>query len=331
MTQVKCPIWGSEAQIISGYSNRDGAGVSSLRAGGDYFISRSASVNIQSSSDDLKIKISFEIARQNAMGFVPEILTTTIDSIERQRAATVDERANLLLRYFVRETKHIGQSLAGYTVQKRYEQSNIIGSYAAVGPKADILYAWSGSTKSDEIVFLVDMLVERGAIRIDKNNLIPDVTVLARGFELVSAAVSEPDLEQAFVAMWFHDSMHEVYEIGIDAAVRAAGFRPLRIDRKEHINKIDDEIIAEIRRSRFLIADFTSEPGSPRGGVYFEAGFALALGKPVIWTCRQDLLEHVHFDIRQFNQIVWSDATELAERLTNRIGAVLGQGPLRIG
>ena len=111
--------------------------------------------------------------------------------------------------------------------------------------------------------------------------------------------------------------------------MRASGFRPLRIDRKEHVNKIDDEIIAEIRRSRFLVADFTCHPGSPRGGVYFEAGFALALGKPVIWTCRNDLIEHVHFDTRQFNHIVWASAEDLAERLRNRIGAVIGQGPLR--
>ena len=32
---------------------------------------------------------------------------------------------------------------------------------------------------------------------------------------------------------------------------------PVRIDQKERLNKIDDEIIAEIRRSRFLVADFT--------------------------------------------------------------------------
>jgi hypothetical protein len=34
-------------------------------------------------------------------------------------------------------------------------------------------------------------------------------------------------------------------------AIRDSGYEPMRIDRKEHINKIDDEIIAEIRRSCF--------------------------------------------------------------------------------
>jgi hypothetical protein len=94
------------------------------------------------------------------------------------------------------------------------------------------------------------------------------------------------------------------------------------------VNKIDDEIIAEIRRSRFVVADFTSEPEKPRGGVYFEAGFAQGLNTPVIWTCREDMLGSVHFDTRQFNHIAWTSPQDLRAKLKNRIGAVLGQGPL---
>ena len=50
----------------------------------------------------------------------------------------------------------------------------------------------------------------------------------------------------------------------------------------EHINKIRDEIISQITRSKFLIADFTGH----RGGVYFEAGLAMGLRRSVrtnIW------------------------------------------------
>src|SRR5436305_13402542 len=99
--------------------------------------------------------------------------------------------------------------------------------------------------------------------------------------------------------------MKRSLRFGFDRAVRDAGYRPLRIDRKEHNNKIDDEIVAEIRRSKFVIADFTSEPDRPRGGVYFEAGYAMGFGTPVIWTCKEDLISQVHFDTRQFNHIIW--------------------------
>ena len=89
----------------------------------------------------------------------------------------------------------------------------------------------------------------------------------------------------------------------------------MRIDSKEHSNKIDDEIIAEIRRSRFVVADFTSEEDKPRGGVYYEAGFAMGLNIPVIWTCRADMIGNVHFDTRQFNHITWDDPEDLRVKL----------------
>jgi hypothetical protein len=128
---------------------------------------------------------------------------------------------------------------------------------------------------------------------------------------------------QAFVAMWFHKDLETAYSDGIEPAVRAAGYDPMLIRDKEHAGKIDDEIIAEIRRSAFLIADFTGH----RGGVYFEAGYAMGRGLPVIWMCRKDDLDKLHFDIRQYNCIDWSEPIELAKRLQKRIEALLGRGP----
>ena len=127
------------------------------------------------------------------------------------------------------------------------------------------------------------------------------------------------------------------YENGVKLAVQDAGYEPVRIDRREHSNKIDDEIISEIRRSRFVIADFTCgtvtsegrEVAIPRGGVYYETGFAQGLGLPVIWTCRKDQIDQVHFDTRQFNHILWTEPHDLREKLRNRVGAVIGDGPLR--
>lgn len=126
---------------------------------------------------------------------------------------------------------------------------------------------------------------------------------------------------QAFVAMAYAPEMQAAYDDGIEVGVRAAGYEPKRIDRIEFNNKIDDEIIAEIRKSRFLVADFTKH----RGGVYFEAGFALGLGMQVIWTCRNDDVSELHFDTRQYNHIVWSNPGELALRLEQRIEATLGR------
>ena len=111
------------------------------------------------------------------------------------------------------------------------------------------------------------------------------------------------DSSQAFVAMWFSDSTRPVWEDGIELAIKNTGYKPKRIDKKEHVNKIDDEVIAEIRRSRFVVADFTHGRGGARGGVYYEAGFAHGLNIPVIFTCRKNALKRIHFDTRQYNHI----------------------------
>ena len=134
------------------------------------------------------------------------------------------------------------------------------------------------------------------------------------------------DSSQGFVAMWFNDEMQNVYDNFISPAISEAGYKPHKVDQREHNDKIDDEIIAQIRRSRFIIADFTGQ----RGGVYYEAGFARGLGLEVIWTCRDDDIDNLHFDIRQYNCIVWNnnDLNDFSRRLTNRIESVLGHGPV---
>lgn len=128
--------------------------------------------------------------------------------------------------------------------------------------------------------------------------------------------------DQAFVAMWFNPELDSLWHDGLKPGVEAAGYRPLRIDMAEHNGKIDDLIIAEIKRSGLVVADFTGQ----RQSVYFEAGFAYGLGIPVIWTCHRDWIEQAHFDTRQYNHITWTEPSDLAVSLTARIAATL---PLR--
>ncbi len=126
-----------------------------------------------------------------------------------------------------------------------------------------------------------------------------------------------------FCAMWFNPDVLPLWTDVIEPATRDAGYEPLRIDSKQHNGKIDDEIMASIRASRFVVSDFTGN----RGGVYYEAGFAHGLGLPVIFMCREG--DELHFDIRQYNCIFWrtDDLADAREKLKNRILATLGQGP----
>jgi len=120
--------------------------------------------------------------------------------------------------------------------------------------------------------------------------------------------------------MWFDPSMNEVFDLGISPAVTDCGFSiPLRIDRKEHNNQITDEIMAAIRDSQFMIADFTGH----RSGVYYEAGFARGLGREIIYCCREDAFKERHFDTSVISHVVWTDVHDLRKKLADRIKATI--------
>ncbi len=149
------------------------------------------------------------------------------------------------------------------------------------------------------------------------------ITVL--GYQHVAEQLAKKDLSQCFVAMWFDDSMNQTYEEGIKKAVEGCGYTPLRIDKKLDVNKIDDEIIAEIRRSRFVVADFTHDAEkSVRGSVYYEAGFAYGLGLEVIYSCRKAPQNELNFDTRQYYHILWESPEDLCKQLRDRIRARVG-------
>jgi len=140
-----------------------------------------------------------------------------------------------------------------------------------------------------------------------------------RGWQRISALqTTMAKSRQAFVAMWFDPSLDAVWEHGFRRGIEATGrFDPVRADLVQHNDRIDDWIIATIRQSGLLVADFTGN----RAGVYFEAGLAMGLGIPVIWTCKEDRIREVHFDTRQYNHILWTTPEDLCEKLRLRIVA----------
>ena len=125
--------------------------------------------------------------------------------------------------------------------------------------------------------------------------------------------------KQVFVAMWFNAETNEAYQHGIKKGIEDAGYKPFRVDQEPHNDKICDLIVAKIKQSRFLVADVTGQSK----GVYFEAGLMMGLGREVIFTCRRDEIENLHFDTRQYNHIVWDKPDDLRTQLTFRIQATI--------
>lgn len=128
---------------------------------------------------------------------------------------------------------------------------------------------------------------------------------------------------QAFVAMSFKDDLTEVWTDAFYPALNQVGYDPLRVDTTPTNHKIDNKIVADIRKSGLVVADFTGQSN----GVYFEAGFAEGLGIDVIYSVQETDITNLHFDTRQYNHIVWKDLSDLKKQLIDRIEATLPNRP----
>ncbi|HWG75494.1 MAG TPA: hypothetical protein VN660_01735 [Steroidobacteraceae bacterium] len=142
-----------------------------------------------------------------------------------------------------------------------------------------------------------------------------------QGWEAAARLLDKTEASNVgFVAMAFREDMLALYREAFAPAIVKAGFEPHLANDPPHNDQIDARIVTELKRCRFLVADVTGA----NTGVYFEAGYALGFGRPVIWTCREgSARSDMHFDTRQYNHILWRDAAHLAEELYYRIEATI--------
>ncbi|HTV04583.1 MAG TPA: nucleoside 2-deoxyribosyltransferase [Acidobacteriaceae bacterium] len=236
--------------------------------------------------------------------FFPVYTDEDLSKIIESRDPSVREKIQLLLGYLGSLTDFPGQQI-------RFDSTH---DYSVLSAKNDEEALFYLHALEDEHLIAVDWLVDADT----------PCTITTTGWqELERIEQSGAESLNAFVAMWFDPSQTDA-KVAIQSAIRDSGYKPIRIDEVEHANRIDDEIIAQIRQSKFLVADFTGQ----RNGVYFEAGFMLGLGRPVIWLCDESDFANIHFDTRQYNVIVYGDHETLRSKLQFRIEAIMGKGPL---
>ncbi len=336
MESQQCPIWGTECESIT---QDEGSVIvtDSPRAGGSYQLYDDAASELGNLTDDEKARLTTLLVRQRRLGNdCPRIDTDVIVVAKSAGRARMEERLTNLLRYMINSTAKAGLPIEiGWDINRgdRVNQAEEAQGWQ----NTQFALAYSESADFDELGYLTDSLTERGYI--EKGIHLRSYAMVFPGFLCIVTAGgyiaieelhTERQSDQCFVAMWFNEATDALYDRAIAPAVRAAGYQPLRIDQKaDFLGKIDDQIIAEIRRSRFVIADFTHGDGGVRGSVYYEVGFAQGLDIPVIFTCRADQLDDLHFDTNHFLHLSWprGHAEALIEPLKNRILANIGEGP----
>jgi hypothetical protein len=126
------------------------------------------------------------------------------------------------------------------------------------------------------------------------------------------------------------EDVDQIYDRAIRPVLEELRIRPVRVDRIEHNDDIDDTILALINRSELCIADLTYA----RPSVYYEAGVVHGLARPVVYIARSDHFRdkdsdsfgnlRVHFDLQMKNVIAWTGANEaFRKRLRRRLKRVI--------
>lgn len=122
------------------------------------------------------------------------------------------------------------------------------------------------------------------------------------------------------------EDVDAVYDSCVVPTLNRLSIQPLRVDRIEHNDDIDNKIMDLLVACDLALVDLTYA----RPSVYFEAGYAAGLSKPVVYTARSDHfrardddpagLLRVHFDLQMKNIVAWTKPnTAYSTRLERRL------------
>ncbi len=109
-----------------------------------------------------------------------------------------------------------------------------------------------------------------------------------------------------FVLMPFEETFGDVYKLGIKPACKDAGAYCERLDEQIFHENMLDRIYNQIAKADLIIADMSKR----NPNVFYEAGYAHALGKRVI-LMTQDA-DDIPFDLKHYPHIVY-DNRKIAE------------------
>ena len=162
--------------------------------------------------------------------------------------------------------------------------------------------------------------------------------ITPKGWKFLEGGGTQSSSRSVFVAMWFAEFTRPLREV-IRKVLENKGYDPVFVDelptrsnltpeQKHDLaanSTIDDMIIANIRRAKFVIADLSCLPGermtsriykrydgTPEtrdivcAGAYFEAGYATALDKPIIYLVNGK--QKPHFDVNHIPYITWDES-----------------------
>jgi hypothetical protein len=121
-----------------------------------------------------------------------------------------------------------------------------------------------------------------------------------------------------FVIMPFGKEHVDTYDAIRRAVLKVnPDFTVDRVDEKPGVLQIMQDVWTSLESARLIICDLTDE----RQNVYYELGYAHALGKPAICVAREQT--KIHFDVSGFRVTKFGTYRELEEQLAREMAACL--------
>ena len=343
---ARCPLWSTFAFVKPDDSGKT---VASPRAGGLFRPDAHTEPKLASLTPEEKGDLSYGIYQHNRRYRLFERLwwltgpyrnwSEDADTVAAYQPLDLDAKH---LEFLLAQQPTTEERILGYMQELVRQQAqtrpNLIRLPANLGVM-DLLQAASGCREcwgEDELQDFHAYAEKQGWIW---RNPSGHIRVHLSGHMYVDEHTRRESLsQQGFIAMWFNEDVIRQIAPTIEKAIQDAGYTPLLIVRDLSTHSIPDQIVHQLRQSRFVVADLTSHflgDGDELGrrNVYYESGFAAGADLEVIFTCRKNCYApaKVASDIRHFNVVCWDDQDleSFRQELQARILARVRPGPAR--
>jgi nucleoside 2-deoxyribosyltransferase len=290
---------------------------------GEFVIEKSLQAILDSNQYN-QLRIGSWIREQNSSGITPELNAIDFANLISLKDKKINQKYELLLKYVYSEK----------TIQIQLADLN----------RLYLVLFWCEDIK--EFNMLLSKAVELNHLKLKFDGMsVKEYIITYDGKEFIENLGLDNNSNKIFMAFHFTEEMKKEFESTIKRAVIDSSEGKLEAVRvsssaTDHDAKIDDELIGMIKSSKAVIADFTGN----RTAVYYEAGFAMGLGIPVIWTCKDENIiegeegygkfidkegkerfkKHIDllsFDTRQYPHILWKNEEDLYKQVVNRLKA----------
>ena len=267
---------------------------------GEFVIEKSLQAILDSNQYN-QLRIGSWIREQNSSGVTPELKAIDFANLISLKDKKINQKYELLLKYMYSEK----------TIQIQLADLN----------RLYLVLFWCEDIK--EFNMLLSKAVELNHLKLKFDGMSDKEYIITYdGKEFIENLGLDNNSNKIFMAFHFTEEMKKEFESTIKRAVFDSSEGKLEAVRvsssaTDHDAKIDDELIGMIKSSKAVIADFTGN----RTAVYYEAGFAMGLGIPVIWTCKKADVDNLSFDTRQYPHIIWENEDDLYNQVVNRLKA----------